>query len=308
MRPIAVQPCFVTGKGGVGKTLFSAGLAAAWAREFGSACLVEFGDGAPGQRALKGCHGVHHVVVDPEVAMQAMATHLLGSAWLARIVTGNFAMRKMLRAAAGLRELAQLFAVQSAVTHADRTGDGNIPVVVDMPASGHAVPWLRAPRQLSGLLRSGPLYEVSRTLRDELLSADRCSVVVVSLPEQLALQESMELVHRLRSEVELSPSHIVINHFPREVGADVLAAVNALWDPQDTTSALGTAANAFRAWLGYQHELREQSTHFLEHLIHGQGTDRAPQWITMDRQVGDPTTEQCAQWIRDRALIAGVAP
>ena len=91
---------FVTGKGGVGKTLVASGLAAAAAEEQGSAVYVEFSDGDSGRRVLGSARrDVEHVVLDPNRAASRAAAPVLGSKRLARLVLDNFAIRPLVAAA-----------------------------------------------------------------------------------------------------------------------------------------------------------------------------------------------------------------
>ena len=111
----------VLGKGGVGKTTMAAGLAVLDAETHGMSALVEMGDGLSGRRALAGArHGVEHIVLQPDECLQRGATPLFGSAILAKVALGNFAMKPLLRAAPAIRELAMLEAVRQAA--ADRPG------------------------------------------------------------------------------------------------------------------------------------------------------------------------------------------
>ena len=123
----------VTGKGGVGKTTVAASLAVMDAELRGFAALVEFGDGQSGKRALAGTGGlVEHIVVRPEEALRRGATPLFGSATLARLALGNFAMKPLVRAAPAVRELAMLESVRqlAAGIQQDQAFD-RLPILAD---------------------------------------------------------------------------------------------------------------------------------------------------------------------------------
>lgn len=200
----------VLGKGGVGKTTIAASLAALAAETHGLATLVEFGDGASGKRALHGAHkGVEHVVVKPSEAIKKAAAPLFGSATIAKLVLDNFAMRPLIRAAPAIRELAMLEIVRLACV--ERPG---VRVVVDMPATGHGVAWLRVPRQGRDFLASGPLFAMCDRLATTLLAPGCASIVVVTLPEKLVVEETLELCAALANDVGLPADRIVVNRMP----------------------------------------------------------------------------------------------
>ncbi len=197
----------VMGKGGVGKSTLAAGLAYAASNAGAPATLIEFGDGEAGKRALaRSDRDVEHCVITPEQALEAGAAPLFGSALLAKVAFGNFAMKPLLRAAPAIRELAMLEAVRIAAVQ--RPGRR---IVVDMPATGHGVAWLRVPRQGRDFLGSGPLFELCDRLARKLLSKGCASIVVVTLPEALVLEETLELCHALQTETALNVEALVLN-------------------------------------------------------------------------------------------------
>ncbi len=213
----------VTGKGGVGKTTVAAGLAALAAELGGSSTLVEFGDGNAGRRALGGSRPrVEHVVIRPEEALARGAAPLFGSATLAKLALGNFAMKPLLRAAPAVRELAMLESVRQLAS--DRPSQR---VVVDLPATGHSVAWLRVPRQGKVLLGEGPLFELCDRVAKELLSPGKSSIVVVTLPEALVLEETLELCASIEHEARMAVDRIVVNRVPIAVPEAALLEARA---------------------------------------------------------------------------------
>ncbi|MBK8259356.1 MAG: hypothetical protein IPK82_42715 [Polyangiaceae bacterium] len=214
----------VLGKGGVGKTTVAAGLAALDAETVGMSTLVEMGDGIAGRRALAGARkGVEHLVLQPDECLQRGATPIFGSAVLAKLALGNFAMKPLLRAAPAIRELAMLDAVRRAAT--ERPG---VRLVVDMPATGHSVAWLRIPKQGRALLGEGPLFDMCEQLSRELLAPGRVSLVVVTLPEPLVLEETLELCAQLTAETGLPVDRILVNRVPSAEDPAALVDARAL--------------------------------------------------------------------------------
>ncbi len=193
----------VFGKGGVGKST----IAAALARRFvthGRACtLVGFGDEAITRDA-----GVEHVVLDADAALSRAAAPLFGSSLVSRLVLANFAIQRLVRAAPLLRELSLLECVRQIASARPKSV-----VVVDMPATGHGVAWLRAPRQMLTLLPAGPARRFVAGIDGEV-NGPHASNVVVTLPELLPLRESVELCRSLRDVTGRPPAWVVVNRVP----------------------------------------------------------------------------------------------
>jgi arsenite-transporting ATPase len=281
----------VTGKGGVGKTTLAAGLAEAAARRDGKAVLVEFGDGDSGKRVLGPKSRVQHEVVDPKDALERSVARLMGSKLVAKVFIGNFAVRRMLRAAPALRELAMLDAVGQ-IADAARGKR----VVVDMPATGHGLAWLRLPVQMRDLFGSGGLYELSERLVHRLVAPRSCSVVVVTLPERMVLTETLELCAALEREVGMPPARLVVNRFPSAIPEGALAQARTL-----SSSGAKHAASAVR--LVEVLEAREAARAEAVEALKGAptlGVDLKP--LLLPYAAFDPSADQVAEWlIREQA-------
>lgn len=279
----------VTGKGGVGKTTLAAGLAEAAARRDGKAVLVEFGDAESGRRVLGPRTRVSHEVVEPKDALERSVGRLLGSKLLAKLFIGNFAVRRMLRAAPALRELAMLDAVGQI---ADRAKGKR--VVVDMPATGHGLAWLRLPVQMRDLFGSGGLYELSERLVHRLVAPRNCSVVVVTLPERMVLQETLELCAALEREVGMPPARLVVNRFPSEVPENAVSQARAM-----EATPLGDPARRLIEVLEAREAARAEA---VDTLRGAPSLGVAVRPLLLPQAAFDPSADQVAEWlIRERA-------
>ena len=276
----------VLGKGGTGKTTMAAGLAVLDAETHGMATLVELGDGIAGKRALAGARkNVEHIVLQPEEALQRGATPFFGSAILAKLALGNFAMKSLLRAAPAVRELAMLEAVR--VVASERPG---VRVVVDMPATGHSIAWLRVPKQGRALLGEGPLFEMCERLSKELLAPGRVSLVVVTLPEPLVLEETLELCAEVTAETGLPVDRIVVNRLPLAVDPAALEDALAL---AARPGPLAEHAKALASTLAARHAAAAAALAALEPL-----TKRHHALWRVPLSPSDPTARDVARWLR----------
>src|SRR6185369_6757696 len=70
-------------------------------------------------------------------------------------------------------------------------------VVFDMPASGHSVSMLRIPWVIIDTVPEGPLTRDARTVRQLLCDPARTSVVLVTLAEEMPVNEAIELESKL---------------------------------------------------------------------------------------------------------------
>ena len=201
------QTFWVTGKGGVGKTTIATALAEEVAKDH-AVVLIEFGDGESAGRMLESKKVIHRIV-EPDDAMVRAMSALVGSTWLAKLFTNNFAVRPMLRSAPALRELAMLEVVRQVCDEHPQAK-----VFVDLPATGHAIAWLKLPRQLKALFQSGALHDLADRVLKRVLDPTKTSVLVVSTAEPFVITETLDLARALGREVGLVPSGIIVNRFP----------------------------------------------------------------------------------------------
>jgi len=224
---------FVTGKGGVGKSSVAAALAVAEARRSGKAVLVEFEGSTAAARALGNeTEGVRTVVVEYIEALAETIGKMLSSRLLAKLVVKQRALKKVVEAVPAIRELVALDRVRSLAAESPGTR-----IVVDLPATGHAVDWLRVPSAAERFLKVGPAAKMCRAILEEVLSKDKSALVVVSTAEPVVAMETRELCHRLQHELGRRPELMVVNRVPRRPSrqeceaARELARLDPAWLP-----------------------------------------------------------------------------
>src|SRR5687767_6059645 len=99
-----------------------------------------------------------------------------------------------------------------------------------MPASGHSVSMLRIPWVITETVPEGPLTRDARTVQELLTDRARTAAVLVTLAEEMPVNEAIELETKLSS-FGVVPQHIICNqiypqHFPP--GAPVSRVLDAL--------------------------------------------------------------------------------
>jgi len=214
---------YVTGKGGVGKTTVAAALGVAAAERGRRTIVCEVAEqdrvsrafareGVQREQEIELADNLWAISIDPTAALQEWLARQLGGPAL-RLITGSSAFQHLVAAAPGAKELITIAKVWELAQlerwdAANRTYDL---VVVDAPASGHGVAMLKAPSTFGEIARVGPIRRQAFKIRDMLADARRTGYVAVALPEEMPVNETLELGLRLHEAVGLGLDAIVVN-------------------------------------------------------------------------------------------------
>jgi anion-transporting ArsA/GET3 family ATPase len=87
-------------------------------------------------------------------------------------------------------------------------------IVVDMPATGHALGMTSLPDLGLGVLPRGPIAEALREGQAHLNQPSLCTSVIVTLPEQLPVTEALELAEGLQR-TKVHVSGFAVNRVPQ---------------------------------------------------------------------------------------------
>jgi hypothetical protein len=228
---------FVTGKGGVGKSTVAAALARAEADRASSAVLVEFEGACSAGRSLgSDGDGIRTETVEYLEALGGAIGGMLSSRVLAKVIVRQHALKRVVHAVPAIRELVALDRVRRLAAEAD-----GVRLYVDLPATGHAVDWLRVPAAAERFLRAGPAAKMCRAILDDVLAPDRSALVVVSTAEPVVAAETRELCFRLRHELGRDPELVVVNRVPRRPSAPELLRARELGSRDLTWKPLADA-------------------------------------------------------------------
>jgi arsenite/tail-anchored protein-transporting ATPase len=200
----------VTGKGGTGKSTVCATLAELAARQRGAALAVEMSAHARLPEMLGPESRVRSLRIDAEEAVLPALGRLLGLPALVTRIFSNRFLRLFIRTSPAIREMIMLDELYHLVT--SHTAQ-RCPVIVDLPSSGHALSILETPLAVHRLLRVGPLSRIAAQVEQLLLDRSRCELVVVTLPEELPVNETIEVVRRAQ-EIGLVNRTVVVNQVP----------------------------------------------------------------------------------------------
>lgn len=213
----------VTGKGGVGKSTLSAALALALqakgrkvlvcevtAREQVSGLLGAKESGVEISQIDRSIWSVH---VRPPEAMREYGLMVLKFKTIYTAVFENRLVRYFLRSIPSLPEIVMLGKVWWHVAR-ERDEQGRFVwdhVILDAPATGHGVSFLGTPRTILELVSDGPLMRDMRNMQETIEDPATTAIHVVTLPEEMPVNEAVELDEALRTKLELPTGGLFLN-------------------------------------------------------------------------------------------------
>ncbi len=215
----------VTGKGGVGKSTVTAVLALLSARA-GKRTLVCELDTHEQIAPMLGYEPVGGVVTEledrlsvvnikPAMAMEEYGLIKLRFRALYRVVFDNPLVAALVRFVPGMNDLLML---GKAFNHERETDDrGRLTydrIIIDAPATGHGVTFFRLPKIIRDAVPAGNMHREAADMWDLLTDPQRTAVHLVSLPEELPVQETRELRQKLQGELGMPLGYLVINRLP----------------------------------------------------------------------------------------------
>ena len=84
-------------------------------------------------------------------------------------------------------------------------------IIVDAPAAGHAITFLRSASGLEDAVKVGPINSQAKDVLALLNDPTRCRVLLVTSPEETPVNELIETAYSLEDEVGVSLGPVVVN-------------------------------------------------------------------------------------------------
>jgi anion-transporting ArsA/GET3 family ATPase len=236
----------------------SAAAAVAAARSGLSVLLVEL-EGKSGLAGLFGQEPLSYEPVDlaegvvgrtitpDEALLEYLRDH--GLSRISKRLVSSGALELVATAVPGIRDILVLGRVKAL----ERGGGADL-VILDAPAAGHAITFLLSARGLLDAVKVGPISAQAREVLELLTDADRCSVTLVTLPEETPVNELVDTAYHLEDRVGVSLGPVVVNGLvPAIDGLEV--------DPVEAAELAGATlrrgeADTLRAAAGFRAERR----------------------------------------------------
>jgi hypothetical protein len=242
----------VTGKGGVGKTTIAAALGLLAARDGRRTLVVEvgaesrlpqlFGIAAPQpgvETALQ--ERLSSISIDPDRALLEWL-QVLGGRVSGRVLASSGTFQYFAAAAPGAKELVTMIKVWQLTRGGGRGARSHSYdlVVLDAPATGHALGMLGSPHTFGAIARVGPIAGHTRQLQELLESPARSAYLAVALATEMAVTEALELQDGLHARLGRDLEAVVVNQLlPRRFSAEELSAIAVLDGGTGTSAARG---------------------------------------------------------------------
>ena len=212
---------FVTGKGGVGKSILSAALGIFFRAQGKRPLLVEF---FPDKRLahifnLKAAvytetainENFSYINISSSAALAEYLRRQLILDVIAKFVFNTKFYRHFSDTAPGLKELVAVGKLYDLEKKRDDEGSYLYdPIIVDSPQLGKFLSFIKTPQSVMNMFRIGPVKKEAEKVNGLIMSR-KCSVVIVSTPDKMAITEAIEGRQELAGMAHPALSAVVVN-------------------------------------------------------------------------------------------------
>lgn len=237
IRAIKKPILFVQGKGGVGKSSL-ANAVARISSETHRTLLISMEDPLREPFDLRKLGpNLDHLNNEATAAFEQYAGIKIGAPNLVKVFLQNRFMRYLAKAAPGIRELVLVGKIYYEHKNYDR-------IVVDMPATGHGLTLFQSLFNWGSIFEGSLLAKDARTMIQTLSDPELVGHLIVSIPEEMPLVESLELRGHLNRIFPQAETALVLNRvFPAPTPRADGSEENY---PEDRPFALTAREHAFR--------------------------------------------------------------
>ena len=220
--PTVPRIVFVLGKGGSGRSSVAAALGQGFAARGEETLIVQwsktdsispwFGEAPAGHTAQRLADRLSTMSFSLDETLREYFVDHLGLHFLHDTVVASSPVRTLVHAAPGITELlfcGRLFWL-SALARTE-TGKEYARIVVDAPATGHGRTLFALPSTLEAMGPAGLLAVEAKRVAGMLRDPAWTGALVVTLAEELGIEEALEQIPRLRQDLGRQPLGFVVN-------------------------------------------------------------------------------------------------
>ena len=184
--------------------------------------------------------------IDPDRALIEWLQTLTGRI-SARLLAASSTFHYFAAAAPGAKELVSMMKVRELCEgqRGRKDREHYDLVVLDAPATGHALAMLHSPQTFAAIVRAGPLAEQAGRVRELLEDPARSGYVAVTHATEMAVTETLELEEGLRRRLDRDLDAVVVNGtVPRRFTKQELGRIEQATDGNPLVDSAARMARA----------------------------------------------------------------
>ncbi|MBN1946308.1 MAG: AAA family ATPase [Bradymonadales bacterium] len=239
-----------TGKGGVGKSTITAAMALAAARKNLRVLVIElntrerisrlFGADEVGGEISLVHDNIWSVNLTPEAAMKEYVLMKVHLETIYRVVFENRLVKQFLQVIPGLNDLVLIGKAAFHEQERDKHGNPRYDMIlVDAPATGHGIFFLRIPQVITEAVPSSPMATATSEILNLLQDPDRTILNLITLTEEMAVNETIELKERIDETLDMPLGYLIANGiYPRLLRPQEVREISRLADSRGASNDL----------------------------------------------------------------------
>lgn len=222
MLSLKQKVIFVLGKGGVGRTTVSSVLGYHFSLQGLKSLIVQwslrdvvspiFFKEPVGHKHKEILPNLFVMNYDPEITLREYFVDHLHMNLFYKFILENQQVKKLLQATPGLEEvffLGRIFWLSELAK--EERGYEFDKIIVDAPATGHGSALFGVISTISNFKLEGPLISETSRVAKMLEDSNKVATLVVTLPEELPFEETIELIDLVNKEMKRLPVYLFIN-------------------------------------------------------------------------------------------------
>jgi anion-transporting ArsA/GET3 family ATPase len=143
-------------------------------------------------------------ITPDDALLEYLADHGMGR--ISKRLVSSGALDVVATAIPGIRDILVL----GKIKQLEREDEADL-ILVDAPATGHAMTFLSSAQGLLDAARSGPVRAQAADVVELLSDPERCQVALVTLPEEMPVNEVVEAAYQLEDKVGLTLGPVIVN-------------------------------------------------------------------------------------------------